>query len=78
MAGSPTAAPWSRSTGDAPTSADASRAPRKGGRKRFETEWREPKVLTLYVLGEDGRRDRSVLSVIDGDESTRGPEDDCS
>ena len=40
--------------------------PRKGGRKHFETEWREPKVLTLYVLGEDGRRDRSVPSVIDG------------
>lgn len=40
--------------------------PKKGGRKRFETEWREPKVLTLYVLGDDGRRDRSVPSVIDG------------
>jgi hypothetical protein len=40
--------------------------PRKGGRKRFETEWREPKVLTLYVVGPDGRRDRSVPSVIDG------------
>lgn len=40
--------------------------PRKGGRKHFETEWREPKVLTLYVLGEDGKRDRSVRSVIDG------------
>ena len=40
--------------------------PRKGGRKHFETEWREPKVLTLYVLGEDGKRDRSVPSVIDG------------
>lgn len=40
--------------------------PKKGGRKRFETEWREPKVLTLYVLGEDGKRDRSISSVIDG------------
>ena len=40
--------------------------PKKGGRKRFVTEWREPKVLTLYVLGEDGRRDRKVPSVIDG------------
>ncbi len=40
--------------------------PRKGGRKRFETEWREPKVITLYVLGADGKRDRSVPSVIDG------------
>jgi len=40
--------------------------PKKGGRKRFVTEWREPKVLTIYVLGEDGRRDRRVASVIDG------------
>ncbi len=40
--------------------------PKKGGRKRFETEWREPKILTLYVLGDDGKRDRSVPSVIDG------------
>jgi hypothetical protein len=40
--------------------------PRKGGRKHFETDWREPKVLTIYVIGEDGRRDRSVPSVIDG------------
>lgn len=28
--------------------------PKKGGRKHFETEWREPKILTLYVLGPDG------------------------
>ena len=40
--------------------------PRKGGRKRFETEWREPKVLTLYVVDEEGRRDRTVPTVIDG------------
>lgn len=40
--------------------------PKKGGRKRFVTDWREPKVLTLYVLGDDGRRDRTISSVIDG------------
>jgi hypothetical protein len=40
--------------------------PKKGGRKHFETDWREPKVLTIYVLGPDGRRDRKVPSVIDG------------
>lgn len=40
--------------------------PRKGGRKHFVTEWREPKVVTIYVLGDDGKRDRSVPSVIDG------------
>lgn len=40
--------------------------PKKGGRKHFVTEWREPKVLTLYVLGPDGKRDRTINSVIDG------------
>lgn len=40
--------------------------PKKGGRKRFLTEWREPKILTIYVLGDNGKRDRSVPSVIDG------------
>lgn len=40
--------------------------PRKGGRKKFVTEWREPKLLTLYVLDENGKRDRTVEPVIDG------------
>jgi len=40
--------------------------PRRGGRRHFMTEWREPKILTIYVLGEDGRRDRKVPSIIDG------------
>lgn len=40
--------------------------PRNGGRKHFKTEWREPKVLTLYVLDDEGKRDRSVKPVIDG------------
>lgn len=40
--------------------------PRRGGRKHFETEWREPKVLTVYVLDDEGRRDRQVRSVLDG------------
>jgi len=40
--------------------------PKKGGRKRFVTEWREPKVLTVYVVGDDGKRDRTVSPVIDG------------
>ena len=39
--------------------------PRKGGRKHFETAWREPKVLTIYVLDDKGRRDRRVASVLD-------------
>lgn len=40
--------------------------PKKGGRKHFVTEWREPKVVTIYVVGEDGKRDRTIPSVIDG------------
>jgi len=40
--------------------------PKKGGRKHFVTEWREPKVLTVYVLGEDGQRDKKVKTVLDG------------
>ena len=48
--------------------------PKKGGRKRFVTEWREPKVLTIYVLDEHGKRDRKVASVIDG---TLGDADDA-
>lgn len=40
--------------------------PRKGGRKHFVTEWREPKVLTIYVLGADGKRDPRFAPVLDG------------
>jgi hypothetical protein len=40
--------------------------PKKGGRKRFVTEWREPKILTLYDMGEDGKRDKKVAPIIDG------------
>jgi len=47
--------------------------PKKGGRKNFVTEWREPKVLTIYVVDADGKRDRGVASVIDG---TLGDADD--
>lgn len=40
--------------------------PRKGGRKHFVSEWREPKVLTVYVLREDGERDKCHRVVLDG------------
>ena len=46
------------------------RAPRgrppKGGRRRFEREWREPRGLTIYTLDENGRRDKNIRSLIDG------------
>lgn len=47
--------------------------PPKGGRRKFRRDWREPRVLTLYVLGEDGKRDKTVSSVID---ATLGDADD--
>lgn len=40
--------------------------PKKGGRKHFVSEWREPKVLTVYALGEDGERDKRHRVVLDG------------
>lgn len=40
--------------------------PKKGGRKRFVSEWREPKVMTVYVLDDEGKRDRRHRVVIDG------------
>lgn len=40
--------------------------PRKGGRKRFVSEWREPKILTVYAIGEDGERDKRHRVVLDG------------
>jgi len=39
--------------------------PPKGGRRKFRSDWREPRVVTVYVLGEDGKRDKAVASVID-------------
>lgn len=39
--------------------------PKKGGRRRFRRDWREPRVLAIYVLGEDGKRDKRVRTVID-------------
>src|SRR5690606_648913 len=40
--------------------------PKKGGRKHFVTEWREPKLLTVYVVDDEGKRDRTIAPVIDG------------
>lgn len=39
--------------------------PRKGGRRKFDRDWREPKVLTVYALDDQGRRDRSTPPIID-------------
>ena len=47
--------------------------PPKGGRRKFEVDWREPKVLTVYVLDDNGRRDKKAARVID---ATMGDADD--
>jgi hypothetical protein len=44
----------------------------KKNRHRYSTAWREPKLLSIYVVGEDGRIDRSILPLIDG--TLKGPD----
>jgi len=36
------------------------------GRRRYHTDWREPLLLHVYVLGPDGRLDRAFTPLIDG------------
>ncbi len=36
------------------------------GRNRYRTDWREPKLLIIYVVDEKGHMDREFLAVIDG------------
>jgi len=36
------------------------------GRNRYRTDWREPKLLIIYVVDEQGQMDRGFLAVIDG------------
>src|SRR4051794_38856253 len=43
------------------------RGPRTAkGRNRYRTDWREPKLLIIYVADEKGQMDREFLAVIDG------------
>ena len=45
----------------------------KKGRNRYDTPWREPKLLTIYVVGANGRIDKSsAQQVIDG--TLQGPD----
>ncbi len=39
---------------------------RDSGHRRYDAPWREPKLLTIYVVGDDGTRDRRYRSTIDG------------
>ncbi len=40
--------------------------PRKGGRRRFESDWREPKVICVYALDDAGELDVRTRRVLDG------------
>jgi len=44
----------------------------KKGRRRYRTDWREPKLLIIYVTDEHGRMDRSFTPIIDG--TLQGPD----
>jgi hypothetical protein len=38
----------------------------KKKRSRYSTDWREPKLLIIYVVNDDGRVDKKILPLIDG------------
>lgn len=44
----------------------------KKKRARYRTDWREPKLLLIYVVNDDGRVDKKILPLIDG--TLKGPD----
>ncbi len=44
----------------------------KKGRNRYSTDWREPKLLIIYVVNEEGRMERKFCPFIDG--TMKGPD----
>jgi hypothetical protein len=38
----------------------------KKGRNQYSTDWREPKLLCIYVFDEKGEIDRSIPTILDG------------
>jgi hypothetical protein len=44
----------------------------KKGRNRYHTDWREPKLLIIYVVNEEGRMERKFCPFIDG--TMKGPD----
>jgi len=45
----------------------------KKGRSRYHTDWREPKLLVIYVVDEKGKLTREVAPVMDG--TLKGPDE---
>jgi hypothetical protein len=49
------------------------RGPRtKKGRRRYRTDWREPKLLAIYVVDEEGKIEREFTPLLDG--TLQGPD----
>lgn len=44
----------------------------KKGRHRYSTDWKEPKLLIIYVVDEEGTTDRTIAPFIDG--TMNGPD----
>jgi hypothetical protein len=44
----------------------------KKGRKRYTTDWREPKLFIIYIADKDGRMERKISPIIDA--SLKGPD----
>ncbi len=44
----------------------------KKGRTRYKTDWREPKLILIYVINEDGEKDRKIPPMMDA--SLDGPD----
>ena len=38
----------------------------KKGHSRYKTDWREPKLLIIYVVNEEGRQDKTFCPYLDG------------
>lgn len=44
----------------------------KKGRSRYKTDWREPKLILVYVVNEEGEKDRKIPPILDA--SLNGPD----
>ena len=44
----------------------------KNGRWKYDTKWKEPKLLIVAVIGKDGKMDRTILPIIDA--TMKGPD----
>lgn len=45
----------------------------KKGRNRYHSDWREPKLLIIYIMDENGKKSRSVFPIMDA--TLNGPDE---